>query len=371
MIRARAAAAAALLLWQLLPAPAASAAETRITGTVVNGTSGGPSAEGLVVIASQLDSDGEEVSRQRAESGAGGAFSITGFDLEKGRRLLVGTDYLGVTYSKIIEEAPAPEVQVELTVYETTEDAGVVSLASDVMTIVAGRDDTFEVIQLQRFVNSSDRTFVGKQSSRGREVLSLPIPVGAFDLVPLEGFTPEGSQSMRGGITTASPLIPGNSSISWVYKIRAPRNWQMSRLVFYPTRRADLLAESSLNTQSERFEFEERVPLSGKEYRRFRGGPFEAGDTIEATIATATASPGAGLAVGLIAAFALLAIAGAVTMSARRRGRNRSARDSLVAEIAALDEAFQAGEVAEADYRDTRAGLKDHLERLTPGRGSG
>lgn len=351
-----------VLVLAALSFPAQALTPASIEGRVGNGSSGATLPQGLVIVAIQVSPEDQEVERKQVSPGADGTYRIDGFDLDKGARFVVNTDYQGVSYSRILEAA-TPEITADLVVYEPTDDESVISIESDVLTIVGSPEEQFEVIQLQRIVNSSDRTFTGRTTGEGRQVLRLPVPVGASDLFPLEGLTGDGT-SVDGGIVTATPVIPGDSSISFAYKIKAPNGWTLSRRIFYQTMQADLLVASNLTFRSPRFRFQEDVQLDDRQYRRFRGGPFEAGDVVEASVGESGGLPGSGLVWGLAGGLALLAILGAGTIAARRRSKSKpprvsgDVRSDLVERIAWLDEEFEKGRIPEEQYRQRRDRLK-------------
>jgi hypothetical protein len=129
--------------------------------------------------------------------------------------------------------------------------------------------------------------------------------------------------------------------------------------------------------------------FQGQTYQLFTGGPFEPGPTLAFRLSGAAAS----VDVKLIAAGVLL-VAGVVgigyglwrrraeqeprpdavpaTASARRPKPQAvkispADRDKLIDEIAALDDAFEAGQIAQADYTRRREALKAKLLRQMGG----
>lgn len=351
------------LLLLAVGAPARAVTPASIQGRIGNGTSGAATPPGLVVTAFQVSAEGQEVESKQATAAADGTYRIDGFDLEKGTRFAVGADYLGVSYSRLLE-APGPEIQADLVVYEQTDDESIIAIDSDVVTIVGSPEELFEVIQLQRITNSSDRTFIGRTTDEGRQVLRIPVPEGATDLIPLDqGLAGGADSTVEGGVVSSAPLIPGNNSVSFGYKIRAPGGWKLSRRVFYETKQIDLLIASNIAFQSKQFRFQEEVTLDDRKYRRFRGGPFQAGDVLEAGVGESGRLPGPGLLWGLGGGLLVVLILGAGTFAVRRRSRPAPAisgdvRSDLVDRIAWLDEEFEKGRITENQYRQRRDRLK-------------
>jgi hypothetical protein len=385
-----------LLLFTAAPAPASAATPVKVRGRVANGTKGGSLPPGLVVNVIQIGPEGDEVARKQSGVGSDQTFLVEGFDLEAGARFAATADYLGVSYTRVIDdarEALAADggVTADLLVYEHTDDEAALSITSDVLTIVGGDEEPFEVIQLQRVSNSSDRTFVGRTAGEGKQVLRLPIPSGAFDVLPLEGISLEQLSTISGGIVTGTPVVPGERPVSFIYKVRAPGDWRLSRRFFYPTKQADILVGTGLRLESPEFKFEEGVTLEDVRYGRYRGGPFEPGDELRATVGPPSALPGPGLFWGLVGGLGLLVLLGAGTFAVRRRSRpvasgwgisffkwrvrggpalgrqeepaftTEERRRELVDQIAALDDEFERGELSEDDYHAERQSLKEQL----------
>jgi hypothetical protein len=353
-----------------LPRPSAALTPTVISGATRNGTAGASLPPELVVSVVQLDAQGNEAERRQTSTEADGSFRIDGLEEDRGRRFLVATDYLGVTYSTLVENPPeSPGTSADLTVYETTEDDSVVRISSDVTTIAKGSDDTFEVIQLLRVENVSDRTFVGREGELGRTVLRLPVPQGGFDFLPLEGVTIQGLGTEPGAVTTADPVLPGETSISYLYKARISRNaWAFRRSIFYPTARADLLVEKGVELEAPAFTFEEEITLDDRTYRRFRSRSFQSGEFLELNIALAQTPQGGYLWWGLGGGLLLVILAGVSSVMARQKRREvtrADERERMIEEIADLDERFEAGSLPEAEYSETRERLKERLKSLT------
>lgn len=360
---------AAIVLAAFLAGAPAAEARLRVAavvrGHVSNGTEGAPAPAGLVVTA-VLTRDGEERGRWQATTGPDGAYRmelvVISAALLSGR-LVVGTDYLGVTYSLVVDLSEAKtDIEAGLTVFETTQDDAGISVASDTLTIVRGREDTLEVLQVQRVRNAGDRTYVGHAEG---VVLRLPFPPGAFDLSPGDGLVSRDLGPVGEGFTTNDPVLPGETTISYLYKVRVPRTgWALRRAVFYPTERIDLLLGSGLSLRAPAFAFQEEVKLGGRRYRRYRAGPLVPAAAVEAGILFA-AAPSRGLPWGIAAGVGAALV---LTLLPRlRRGRRPlpapipSDRERLIDEIAALDDAFAAGSVPEPEYRRARGLMKSRL----------
>ena len=349
---------AVAIAWTL-PARADAAAEISVSGTVSNGTQGASLPGPLTIVASQITADNREADRRTAEMRPDGTFQIPGFDSNKGTRFVAGTDYLGVTYS-VLAEASGSQAVGELKIYETTEDDSALTITSDVLTVVKGDDDDLEIIHIQRFQNSGDRTFVGREEDGARRILRLPVPTGAFDLAPAGGMTPDRVAAIPGGFASGDPLPPGEVSPNWIYKIKAPRVWALSRPVFYPTAQADILIEEGLTFEGSGFTLQDSPVLRSRKYRRYRRIELTPGDIVSASVGRASSMPGPGLSWGLGGALAVLIAVVFLGMRARGR-RGEPTRAELIEQIAELDEALAAGTIEAEEHRSKRQLLKNRL----------
>lgn len=358
-----------------------SATPVSLAGSIRNGTSGaalpgGPSA--LVVTVVQLNESGSEADRRSADAAADGSFRLDGFDLDRGKRFIVGTDYLGVTYTRLAE-APTEtegesELKVDLVIHEQTDDETVIGVITDVLTVVEGDEGTFEVIQLMRVANNSDRTFVGRvppRESQNAAVMTFPVPPGSFEVTPLEGLTQERMAAAPQGFSSGDPVLPGETKYSYIYKVRVPRGgWDLERAVIYPTARSEILVGEGLEATSEEFEFQEQRKVGGKFYRRYTGGAWQAGATWPASIRPEGGGQ-TGIWLGAGLGLVLVGAAGVGSILYRRREQNAAVRhtaverERLVEEIAKLDVKFSSGDIERGRYEKTRQSLKRKLAEMT------
>lgn len=379
--------AALLALSAPIPALAATA-----TGRVVMGTAGATVPEGLRVTVLQNSDEGEPQGQPSFVPVApDGSFS---FEADPATGHLIGLFYKEAAYSEVLE--PGQVEGIELTIYETTNDVSVVKVASDSMTILQssgeGQSDVLEVLQLLRFRNDSDRTYTGSESDRPppseseapeepRQILQLPLPESAFDLAPADPGNSAGLATTGGRLVVTSPLVPGETSVAYLFKVQVPRSgWQLRREIHHPTDHMDLLVDTALElTAAPGFRFEESTNLGGQEYNRYRAGARNPGAVLEADIGfTGGSTTGVWFGFGTAAAvLGALFFAGSIRMRRRRAadalaarskpgddpasGDGPAARQELIDRVAALDEEFDAGTVEEDAYRARRSELISRL----------
>ena len=349
-------------------------AQVSISGNIVNGTAGGSVPGGLTVTATEVDAGvTKQVSTKKAPVGAGGAFKIDGFPGQPGDHFVVGTDYLGVTYSS---EA-TPGSPATLKIYETTTDPTVLSIPSTTLTVIIGKQGNYNVLQLLTAHNSSDRSYIGTpnpSASGPPATLELPIPAGATAFSPVEGLANGLTAAPDGLVASTEPVVPGNTDVSYLYNIAVPRSgWGMSLPVIYATSNVDLLVDPALTLSGPGLTFRRSVTINKKVYRDYRGANLAPGTILNANIAPAS-STSVTLYLGLGALLVLVVSAVGVPRILRRRRASGTApaegdsppeRERLIEEIAALDEAHAAGSVEEDDYAARRGELKNQLLSLT------
>lgn len=318
-----------------------------------------------------------------------GSFS---FEVDPQKSYLIGLFFRDVTYSRILE--PGEVAEVDLEIFETIRDTAVISVASDSMTILQsteeGQSDVFEVLQLLRFRNSSDRAFIGTDAEQeetqpdappqARRVAKLPLPESAYDISPAGAANAAGLATSGRQLVTTSALMPGETSVAYLFKVKVPRSgWQLRREVYHPTDRTDLLIDKNLVlVAAPGFEFQESRELGEMEYDRWRSGALNPGSVVEADIGFPEGSPN-DIWFGFVTVAAVvgaLGFGGAIFMRRRRAAdkiavlqaaaessgeEKKPARQDLIDRVAALDEQFESGEIEEQDYRSRRTKLIQEL----------
>jgi LPXTG-motif cell wall-anchored protein len=361
----------ALTLPALLPASPASAEPGPVTieGRIVNRTAGAAVPGGLDVTILQLGQDFTEHARRTVKAGPAGAFRAEGWDGRIANRFVASAEHLGIAY-RASAEGDSGTLTTDITVFETTTDENALRVAADTAAVVTGADGVLEVLHILRVVNGTDRTFVGNTTSQPPAVLKLPVPAGAYDVTPQEGSGGSLAQ-FDGGIATADPLPPGDTTVSFLYRVKVPASgWALRRPVWYPTGKATVLAASGLTLDAAGFKYKGTVPLDERTYGRWERASIPPGTELAGRIGPDTA--GSGLSWGLVAGLAaLFVIVGTAGLLRRRRKRRVAAsggqgeRLRLVEEIAALDDALEAGSVTRTEHAERRGVLKQRLVDLT------
>lgn len=355
-------------------APAQAPAAVTLQGTVRNGTSGGSVPAGLTVTAHELDAGAtKEIASSTVTVGPGGAWSVATRPASPGDRFAITTDYLGVTY---VSEAHPPTSTV-LTIYETTTDPTVLSVPSETLTVLTTKGDTFNVIQVMAVRNSSDRTYIGSADPSGsglRQTVELAVPAGFSQFAPGPGITGQLTTGVDGMPMSSDPVDPGTTNLTYFYEVTVARSgWPLSRPVIYPTAREKILLDSGLSLTGPGLHRVQTVTIQNKPYSDYEGGALAPGTALTASI-TYTSSNSPTLWISL-AFLLILAIGSALGFPRLFRwaranrpeqpGLEGPSRQAIVEEIAALDEAHEAGEVEDDAYQSRREALKTKLRALS------
>lgn len=257
-----------------------------------------------------------------------------------------------------------PDSVYTIQVFDTTvAPAGGAALPVAVRHLILEPEgEGWRVTDLVQVSHTGERTYV---AAEGGGTWAYPLPRGAADFQVGEGdLAPDALRFEGGVLRVSSPIPPGERLYLFRYRLPAPsfelplpgttgRLELLVREPAPPLNVADLTPGQS-------------VSVEGNTYRRWGGGPFR-----DATIRIEEADPAGRPPLSWIALAAAVVLAG-VAAYALRRGRAGApadrTRESLLLELARLDEAF--AERADLDeesrrrYRQRRADLKERLRAL-------
>jgi hypothetical protein len=234
--------------------------------------------------------------------------------------------------------------------------------------------------------------------------LEIALPQGATQLQFEGGALGDRFVPTEGGFADRAPIRPGESVHQIVFAFMLPYDGKLEfrQPMEYPVDSAVFLTpEEGPELRGEGVEDQGVRTISGTNVRTFTAGPYGPGSELELTVRgkpwRAAAGEGGGrqgLALGLGAlGLAVLGAAlwlyrssrqdegldvdamelegeeesAALAPEAQAQGDHQGEAEALVAQIAALDDAFEAGELAEEEYRARRQALKDRLKDLMRG----
>lgn len=353
----------------------ASAAENGdITGRVVNQTTGKPAA-GAEVTLGGADEDGSGRVRRTTTTGPDGTYRFDSLPTGPKWLYVIDARYDGGLFPGTPFQFPAgrrASLRSTLKVWNTTDDPNAVLVERDAMFVLPS-ENSVGVVESVTVVNPTGRAYIGRGGGqRGpRTSVGFDLPNGAGDLSIQDASMdiPELVATDFGfGITVALP--PGESTFAYSYRVPAEvLTYVLSKTMLYPTADFLLFAGEPLKVSSDRLEDKGTVTLEGETYRRWEvPGLVDAGDTVLIQATAEASVPWWPLAAG---GGALLAVGAGIYLFKRRRRpiarevpREVPRRDDLVAEIASLDLAYEAGELQKDEWESRRSRLKTELLEL-------
>ncbi len=373
-----------------LPAPAVLAqGEGAIEAQVLNGTQGGGPVEGLSVTLRAFQGMVEELDAQTTVADAEGRVRFDNLDTSPDVIYLLSTTYAGIEYNSqplSFGEAGETTLSALLLVYETTQDPAAAAIQVERMHLfVEFQDGAMSVGELHIMVNTGDRTFIGVEDSElgQRVTLRFVLPEGAQDLRFQMGDEGDRYLLTANGFVDTEAVRPGaGQQVLYAYTLSYGQAdaYQLVRPLPYRTANLNvLIPRVGVDVTSEQVELSEIRTLEGQAYLNLNGQDLAAGEELTVRLAglqslarqSATTEAAQGwldprwVALGLAA----IALLGGIVYPALRRARQvapakepatsvAARRARLLQAIADLDDAFEAGQIDEADYRQQRQALK-------------
>jgi hypothetical protein len=332
-----------------------------------------------------------------------GRFQFLQVPLVPGGRYSFSADFQRVFYNAVLgPEDLAGDVQ--LTVYETTQDISLVKVTQQVLVIagVDRKDRKVSAVEFVRLSNSGDRTLLPDLANVQRLSFlrfSLPPRAGELDL---QSDLPGGEIiSIGTGFALTAAVVPGDHSLEFSFRFPyhgdsvSYRQSLLQGADVYQVLVPERLGQVAVLPLAPM----PPVNIQGTSYRAWGGSGFGPGQGIDLKL---TNLPKPSLGTRLESAFtgvafwrvAIPSVLGALLASlllfsgfrASRgpsrevlpgdgaRDEEREQRELMVRAVAELDERFQRGEVPEPEYQQERDRLKSRIleaEGRNPVAGSG
>ncbi len=358
------------------PVLAAEAGNGIINGQLVNKTSGGSSvADQVVTLKTSLDNS--EVGAATAKTQNDGRFVFDKLATAPGYSYEITVSYQEGDYSSNALSFAENETakSVELVVYDSTTSSEAITVETAHTVIYAGQD-SLEVMEVYLISNSSDRTYIGSGEVTAlgrRKTLDLPLPAGAIDMQYFGDLMGCCIVTIPEGFSDTMAIQPGSKEIAYSYKIdQFPGKFTLSRTVANPMASyALLVAGEGINVESKELTARGPVDISGTTFNQFSGADFTPGQVISASLSGKAPSSHA-VVLWVVLSLAVLAGAAGLVYMLRRKPLQPVAvqdepawgQEGLLVELAHLDDDFEAGKIAEADYQRRRAEKKAQLVRL-------
>lgn len=354
------------------PGEAAPALGT-VSGTVTNASSG-ETPEGLAVTLRGFDHF-EELLSLTTEVGPDGGFLFEDVDLQPELVFFVEAEFQNSYYGSDFYVVKEGDTSLDLSfdVYETTTDTSALVIDRVHVFFNYPSPEVVQVITQVSVSNQGTSTVISEREIEPN--LRFILPEGATNLIFEQGAIGQPYVTTADGFGDPSPVRPGESAyqILYAYELPYSRTMEWAQGVTLP---ADLVVVfvpgEGLKIESDTLEANGTETFEGITYQVFSGTDFEAGDRFGLTLSGR--SPAAGTDFSLqgdtfttligLAGLALAAVGVWSWFRPKKRVDYAGSADALIDEIIALDEAFEAGELGEAEYQNRRAKLKRKLSAL-------
>jgi len=348
-----------------------------LEGRIVNGTADGSSvADQDITLKTYLNNT--EVDSTTTETDSEGRFVFDGLSTESGYSYEVTlvfqqAEYYSEWLSFDVGEATK---SVEVTVYDSTTSDEAIKVAMAHTIIYVGQD-SLKVMEYLLFVNETDRTYIGSEeaaTAEKGETLKFSLPKEATNLQYTLGLMECCIMSSEEGFVDTMPVLPGGREVAYSYEVNYDSGtYTFSRNVNYPTTRYDLLFQgSSIEVTSDQLAAEEPMDIEGTQFNHLSGSDLAPGDVLVVQLSGLTETSNQWTVKWV--ALALVALTcgfGFIYLMRKKRLQPVSPEDSfdqrrlrLLAELAQLDDDFEAGKIPEEVYRRLRAARKAQLVEL-------
>lgn len=368
------------------PAEAPVEVVMTVRGTLSNGTAGAIVPAGVPLTLYLLDQFHRET--LTGVTLDGGAYVFDDVPFDPNRQYAVAADYNGVTFASAITPPPtAPEAGLDLpvTIYEAGADASTITIER-VLSQIDVLNGEMHIIQLVRFLNTSDRVFATADAAGELASVSVPVPPGAI----YRDFMGTGYHISADGltITDTRAVVPGQTHtmhVTFTLPYDAAMTNGVVQSFLYPfsgdyevalgTPGITLLGDALTAGTPSMPDMQAAAFYSGTltlppnaEIRYALSGTPIAPAPADNPIVAPTINP---LALILLGVGAAALVTAAVLYALERRSAARTSADpaepaaqSLMRRIAELDVQRQQGKITTAAYDRERAALKAQLKSV-------
>ncbi|MGA9533895.1 MAG: c-type cytochrome, partial [Anaerolineales bacterium] len=359
-----------------------AAPATTISGVVMDSASGTAAETGQLVTLHGFDGQDEVVTEETTVDSQG-QFAFDGIELVPGRLYLASTEYQGVRYTSDVAHTadPGQPLDLPIIVFESTTDPSTVRAPRLHLLVDQVPDGGLRVVELWVLVNSGDKTVVNSEGSGG---VQISIPPQASNLQFEDSLLAEQYQPTDSGFSLVNPLRPGGDSAQVVFSFDMPES-NASGLTQSMTVPVDaitvLVVEGGPTISGDGVVDRGLREAAGEQLHQYDIGSMAAGQTLNLMLAgppfwskLLPGSVGGGWIAGAVA---LVLAAGAIlwwyrpwiTGGDEALGEEEDLaeepeadrRQSLLLALAALDDAYERGEVEESAYHHRRQELKADL----------
>jgi len=356
---------------------APQAATLLVKGKVTNGTPGGEVPAGLEVTLHVFSGE-EEAETFTTTLAADGTFSFEEVPGGEGRTFVAEVTYQGVSYTSeaLTPTADQQELEIPLTIYETTEDPASVQV-TQLHIFVTEMERRLLVEEYWLIGNEGDRTYVGAEDpATGKRVtIRFTLPEEIEDLTFDGPGLGERFVELADGFADTHPVRPGSTTteVAFFYTLPHQEGLRVEQAVDVPVGSVVvLMVQGDLALEGPGLEPMGTVDTQMGPALSYIGGPLAAGEGLVFTLVPApppapavepsvpadhpTAAPTRNVAWEVAVGLAALAFAviGTSLLWRPAPGPVPSPIRPLVEQIAALDREYELGRVPEETYFERR-----------------
>ena len=359
----------------------------QVRGTVINRNSGEVVTESLEVMLHILDQDMVDKGMEHGQSQSDGTFVFPDVPFDANTQFAVMATYDGVSYfsDTIPADMTSMQVSIDMPVYETTQDLAAVQI-DQMHVLFEFSPDGLETKELYIISNTGERTVkdVYDLGDDKFAVLQIPLPEDA-DFIFFKPDDQDRFVKLNGTFADTYPILPGSQPAQIMTSYLVPFSGERVYTYTAPVSTAKinfiLSDQPGISLQGEGLVPAEPTTLQdGTLYQVYSYSYLKAGEKLSVTltgtlpIRQSTNTYNNLIAAG--AAFLGFAIIGVGVWWWRKPEETQTeeeeasaqsdqpALDTLIAEIALLDEAHEQGELSLEDHQAQRKKLVRRAKQL-------
>ncbi len=349
-----------------------------INGTVTTGTTEMTPPKNLEVTLLAFDGDQLVLTETTATDGLGG-FEFTDLEIVPGRIFGAFIEYEGVRYYSpavhFIEETSV--LDLPIVVYASTRNQDNLEVERVHLVFDYSVEDLVDVSELWLISNIGDETILG-----GEGGLEIPLPQGYQNLRLTDASTFAELSMSDDSVFLQDPVLPG-ASLDLVFSFTLPyeRSREFRQPMTVPVGAIVILTdEESPEISGEGIEDQGVRDMGGVRFRTYGVEPSAAEEELAFDLSGRHPAPGSTTgSTSLVISVGVLGLALVLVGVGWRYAGSRSdakggepdtepdtSRDkgTLLRAIAALDDAFESGDISEEEYHNRRTALKHEVAEI-------
>ncbi|MDO8578253.1 MAG: hypothetical protein Q7R50_03640 [Dehalococcoidales bacterium] len=372
-----------LILSLGLPALAQTAGGT-ISGQMTNGTAGGSSV-GDVEVRLETYVNSILTANSTAMTQIDGSFKFDDLvtDPQNTYRLVLLYQEVDYFSSNITLGAGENSRSQNITVYDSTDNTDAIAVDTAHTIIVPG-DGELEFTVVYDFVNNTDKAYIGTgdpMANGKKKTLTFSVPADAKEVQYGDGLQTSYVYPSHEGFIDTMAVLPGVREIVYAYKVPySGGTYNFKEKMNYSAAWFNLLVQGTgIKVTSNQMVEQDPVDLgTGTTYLYLIGQNFTAGQIVSATLSGLSGEVNQTLIIVLVTLALVLVLGGGLAYWRTRTRRKLQPvekisdvvddEQSLLVELARLDDDFAAGRIPEDAYRVKRAAKKARLIKLMSGK---